>query len=381
MAPDSHEEGRLLLQQGWFSGFIEAEYERAQDEFRRALSIAEREGDSAIERRTLANAAFVDAFHLHWHDCLARGLRAIDLAREDGDPSTEIPASRAVVFALTATGERERVRSLITPALAHAEHLRERWWLTSTSFSNEVLCLYEGDWQTAREMGDVGLAADPRDPRHLALRALLAYQLGDDDVGAAYLSRLQEVAGSSPPPGQIADHVFVAVAIPLAGRIANDDGRLDLARTAAAGVLSLPALSPALATYATAGLGLVAVLVEDPDTAGRLYGTLAAQRGTASFFVPLSFDRLLGLLATTSGRIDVAIGHFAEGLAFCARAGYRSEYAWTAADYADALLMHQGADGRGKAVALQDEALEIARALDMRPLVKRVLARGQPFGA
>ena len=201
VAPDSHEEGRLLAQQGWFSGFIDADYDRAQDEFRRALSIAEREGDSAIERRTLANAAFVDAFHLNWHGCLARGLRAIDLAREDGDPSTEIPASRAVVFALTATGERERVRSLIVPALAHAEQLRESWWLTSTSFSNEVLCLYEGDWQTAREMSDAGLAADPRDPRHLALRAVLAYQLGDDDAGAAYVSRLQEVAESSLPPG------------------------------------------------------------------------------------------------------------------------------------------------------------------------------------
>ena len=74
MPPGSHEAGRLLAQQGWFSGFIEADYDRAQREFQQALAIAEREGDSAIERRTLANAAFVDAFHLRWHDCLARGL-------------------------------------------------------------------------------------------------------------------------------------------------------------------------------------------------------------------------------------------------------------------------------------------------------------------
>jgi hypothetical protein len=237
------------------------------------------------------------------------------------------------------------------------------------------MSLYEGDWRSAREMSDVGLAADPRDPRHLALRAVLEYQLGDDDEGAAYIARLQEVAQGSRPPGPIADHVFLAVAIPLAGRVANDDERLDVARTAAAGVLSLPRLSPALALYATAGLGLIAVQGDDADAAGRFHGTLAAQRGTASFFVPLTTDRLLGLLAATSGRIDAALGHFAEGLAFCDRAGYRTEYAWTAADYADALLAHRGTDGRGKAVALQDEALAIARELGMRPLVERVLAR------
>ena len=50
-------------------------------------------------------------------------------------------------------------------------------------------------------------------------------------------------------------------------------------------------------------------------------------------------------------------------------------YAWTTADYADALLTHVGSDGRSKALALQDEALEIARELDMTPLVECVLAR------
>jgi hypothetical protein len=84
---------------------------------------------------------------------------------------------------------------------------------------------------------------------------------------------------------------------------------------------------------------------------------------------------VLGLLATTAGRVDAALSHFAEGLAFCERAGYRTEYAWTAADYADALLAHPGADRRARAVALLDEAREIARELGMSPLVEHVGAR------
>jgi DNA-binding SARP family transcriptional activator len=373
--PGSREAGMVLAQQGWFSGFIDADYDRAQREFLSALSIAEREGDATIARRTLANAAFVDAFHLEWRDCLVRGYRAIELALEADDPSTEIPARRAVVFALTATGEREQAHSLLAPALARAEQLRESWWLTSTSFSNEVVSLYEGDWSTAREMSDIGLAADPRDARHLALRGVLEHQLGNADAGAAYLARLHEVAASGPPPGTIADHVFLAVAIPLVGRFADRDAALDAAGNAAAGVLSLPAVSPALELYATAGLGLIAVRRGDADAAARLHDVLAPRRGTGSFFVPLAFDRLLGLLSVTAGRIDAAFDHFADGLAFCDPAGYRAEYAWTASDYADALLIDADADRRARAAALQAEALEISRELAMLPLVEHVLAR------
>ena len=94
---------------------------------------------------------------------------------------------------------------------------------------------------------------------------------------------------------------------------------------------------------------------------------------------PLTIDRLLGLLAATSGRIDAALAHFADGLAFCDRAGYRPEYAGLPPTTRTP-CSQQGAGGRGKAVALQDEALEIARELGMRPLTERVLAREQLLG-
>jgi tetratricopeptide (TPR) repeat protein len=372
VSPDSHEAGALLATHGWFSGFIEADYDDAQRAFQKALSIAERDKDAALERRTLANAAFVDAFHLRWRDCLANGLPAVELARHAGDPGTEIPARRAVAFSLTATGEREQGRFHTSAALVHAEQLRESWWLTSTSFSNELLCLYEGDWRTAREMSDLGLGAAPRDPRHLALRAALEYELGNQDEGATCVALLQEVAGSVTPPGPIADHVFVAIVIPILGRTASAE-KLDVAEAAADRVLALPRLAPALALYARSGLALIAVQRSDADAAERHYRALEAQRGTASFFVPLTFDRLLGLLALTFGRADAAVAHFADGLAFCDRAGYRPEYAWTACDYADTLLLRRGADDSGTALALQEEALAVARELDMRPLEERVL--------
>ena len=98
-------------------------------------------------------------------------------------------------------------------------------------------------------------------------------------------------------------------------------------------------------------------------------------RGTACFIIPLTFDRLLGLLAITLGRVDIAVAHYEDGVDFCERAGYRPEYAWTASDYAEALLVRGGPGDRDKAVALQDAALDHARELGMRPLMDRVLTR------
>ncbi len=378
---DSLEEGRLLVWHGWFSVFTDADYQAAQRAFQRVLSIAERKGDAALLRKMLANAAFVDAFHLRFPDCLTKGLRASELAQHAGDMHTEMAARRAAAWALAATGEGEQARFHTAAALAHAEKLHESWWLTSTTFSHELLCLYEGDWQGAREMSELGLAAVPQDPRHLALRAALEYELGDHEAGAVYIARLQQVTDSAPPPGPIADHVFLAIVIPLIGRIANADERLDAAEAAAERVLSLPRVAPVMATYARSGLALIAVQKSNANAAKGLYGALEAQRGTANFFIPLTIDRLLGLLAATLGQIDAGLAHLADGLAFCDRAGYRPEYAWTASDYADVLLQRANADDHARAIALHDEALEIAHELGMRPLIERVLARREIMNA
>ncbi len=375
VSPDSHEAGRLLAQHGWFSGFIEDDYDGAQVAFRRALAIAEREDDEALERRTLANFAFVDAFHLRWRDGLANGLRAIELTADAGDPRTEMAARRSVAFALLATGKCEQARLHTESAVAQAEQLRESWWLTSTSFSHELPCLYQGDWEAARAMSELGLAADSRDPRHLALRAVLEYELGNPDEGAPYLARLQEVARSVPPPGPIADHVFLALVIPLVGRVAGTTERVEVAEAAVERVLALTRLNPALTLYTNSGAALIAVQQRDADTARKLYNALQAQRGTASFFVRLTLDRLLGLLAVTFGRLESALVHFEHGLAFCDRAGYRPEFAWIAFDYADALRKRGGPEDKRKATKLQEASLAIADDLGMRPLTERILAQ------
>ena len=85
--------------------------------------------------------------------------------------------------------------------------------------------------------------------------------------------------------------------------------------------------------------------------------------------------RLLGLLSQTMGSLDQAAAHFDDALAFCRKAGYRPELAWTCCDYADMLRERDAEGDRAKAMALLEESLSISSELGMRPLMERVLSR------
>ena len=86
-------------------------------------------------------------------------------------------------------------------------------------------------------------------------------------------------------------------------------------------------------------------------------------------------DHLLGLLGHTGGKLDDAATHFEDALAFCRKAGYRPELAWSLCDYADMLTERDGPGDQERATVLLDEALDISTELGMRPLMERVQSR------
>jgi ATP/maltotriose-dependent transcriptional regulator MalT len=137
--------------------------------------------------------------------------------------------------------------------------------------------------------------------------------------------------------------------------------------------LSHPA--PALAMVARSARALIAVQRNEAEVAEEHYHAIEPHKRTACFIMPFTFDRILGLLAITLGQIDTALAHYEDGLTFCDRAGYRPEHAWTACDYADALLVRGRPGDRQKAAVLQKAALGTARELEMRPLIERILDR------
>jgi DNA-binding CsgD family transcriptional regulator len=376
--PDSLAAGRLLCSYGVELGRVEGDYENAQAAFAQALAIARREGDPALEVRTLATAADVDFFHLRLQEGLEKARRAIALAGRLGDQQAAWQAHWDAARTLTITGEAGGAQQHAAAALELAERRRGRYQLAMSFRENARLLRLQGNWQGAREFSERGLAVGPQEVTLLGERALLEYEVGDFGQGEAYLERfLATIPPAAARPG--AQYAFPAVTIPLVSRITGVLDRLDIAATAAQAVVSSPFANPVFAMYARAGLGLLAVLRDDAAAATEQYGPLQSQAGT--MYPQISIHRLLGLLAQTMGDLDKAAQHFDDALAFCRRAGYRPELAWTCYDYADMLLNPVGAHGRAplpgdrqKAMSLLGEALAISQELGMRPLMEKVVA-------
>jgi predicted ATPase len=389
---DSLEEGRLLSLHGRLVGTEEGDYEGAQRALDQAQAIAQRQGDVALELRALADAAETLGYRSRYQEALEKALRAAELARRVDDPRSEMLGHYWAALLLVSMGDPVRAEGHAVASVAAAERLRHHFYLARALWAQECLAGCRGQWQAARELNDRGLGVSPRESRLLCTRVILECEVGNFKDSEAYQERLLEVTRLT-PRGPTVDRAFTAIAIPVAGRITGLSERLDMAQEAAETVLSYPSANPLLADIARAGLGLLAVLRGDALAAEQYHTALAHAEGMAIMtVVGIQPDWLLALLAHTMGDLDKAAEHFEDALAFCRKAGYRPQLAWTCCDYADCLLQRAGPVGAGfkpaptpgdrqKAMALLDEALRISRELGMRPLMERVLARRQILAA
>ena len=323
-----------------------------------------------MEMRTLANGSIVDVYHLRYKEGLEKSAAAIELSSRIDAPQDEAIAHYSAVNFMLMLGESSGSRSHAAAGLVPAEKVRDRSWLSRILWANETVYFLQGDWEAARDFNDRALLTVwSGDPRTLFLRASLESGLGDFKSGDSYIDRLLNLMEAT-PPGPDIEHAIPAITIPAVARITGSQELFDAAEEAAKTVVSSPAGTPLMVLLSRAGLGLLAVQQNDVAAAGEQYAALQSAKGVMIWLI--SSDRLLGLLASTMGESDAAIGHFTDAYAFCRKAGYRPELAWTCSDHAEALLYRNEAGDRAKAVALLDEALNLTEALQMEPLTERI---------
>jgi tetratricopeptide (TPR) repeat protein len=370
MVPESSAEaGYLLSTLGWFQGM--SDRRSAAEAFERSAAIARRRKDTTLARRVLISEAHVDFWHLSYDACLDKALAAIELARSAGDDRTEMVALSEVARMTATMGRSAESEEHCARMLAFAERFRERYWLVTARVNRLWLAVLQGDWSLARTLGEEALALQPRDARSLSSLALVMAQLGELPDAQSYAQRLLG-ARSLSTAGFAFEDACAAGYLPQIGRIAASDVWLDDAEDAATAVLSSGVVVPLLDLYVRAGRGLAAVQRADSDAARAAYDALRGHGRVAPAFLGLSFERLLGLLAATGGDHDAATAHFESGLAFCRRAGYHPELAWTAADLAETLRSRGGPGDAVRAARLTAEVRAVAARLGMRPLALRL---------
>src|SRR5207253_7912748 len=106
---------------GWHRGITEGDYEAAEPAFARALELARRFKDLALEGRILVNWAHVESHHMLWQACVEHSLAAIELAVEVRDEYVEVLGHSLAVRALLPLGELGGALAHGAAALAIAE--------------------------------------------------------------------------------------------------------------------------------------------------------------------------------------------------------------------------------------------------------------------
>ena len=377
--PDSHRSGRLWGRYIRAAALERGDYEQADGAYRRAIEIARRERDIALEVHAFADAGSVDGYYLELTQGLEKCLRAIDLAARVRRPDLESTALNWAATILLVTGRPVRARHYAEACLANAEKLRDGYRIAGAIDNLEDLARLEGDWDLARELSDYGLRITPRDGRLLAFRAVLEYESGLKDQGDAFFARLIEaIEGREIGPTLL--NTCAALCLPIITEITGMDGHSDVGRLAAERVIGSLEAPPGLLLSARAGRALTALSQKDVATAETLYERLLPHSGIMVYGGVTAVDRILGLLAGFTGRSDQANTHFASAAQLCQRAGYRPEYAWNAYSWAS-VLAGRYTDGSkppsritanaDKALALLDEALDISHELGMGPLVAK----------
>ncbi|MFB3118911.1 MAG: AAA family ATPase, partial [Stenotrophomonas maltophilia] len=371
---DSHEAGRLLSRYGGILGAVEGNYEGAQQALGRAMTVARRERDAPLEVQTLSFAALVSGIHLHWQESADNGQRAIELAIGDENPFSDLISRYWIALSLLQLGDLDGARPHALAVRDVAERRSTPRQIASNGFMpiTYLSCL-EGAWNAAREYSDQGLEVSPVNSQLLLPRVLLEYETGESAQGEVYLERL---LGEMRRAGPDQPDPFARVSMAIAGiaRITNTRDRLETAGAAAEEALSAQSVTPLVAIYVKTGLALLAVQKGDGMAAAEHYEYLLGQRGTMIWTFS-SVDRLLGLLCQTMGNLDQSVGHFVDAIAFCRKAGYKPELAWSYCDYADVLQERNDPVDNAKAVALLNESLAISTELGMPPLMERVTER------
>ena len=212
--PDSLDAGRLLAQYGYSLWHEEQDYDGAHQAFDRAIAIAQRLGDTALEAGALAYSLIVDGNNWRRDRVLESGPKAIELAQRANDLLAELRARRrarrTVAGALMLKGDIDGARRHATASLEVAESLRHRDALASVPTMLGNLSRHEGDWQTAHRFFDRALEGIPDYPDGLMGKVRAYYQVGDTEAGDTWLERLMTLArdgsGQLGPFGEIPLH-------------------------------------------------------------------------------------------------------------------------------------------------------------------------------
>jgi class 3 adenylate cyclase len=372
---DSALRARLLSRLAEEATFFDS-YERRAALCEEAIAIARRLQDPAVLATTLV--------HAHWALWVAGGLEQrldvaseiVELAEQIGDRIMVMEGHAFRVWDLLELGNATAATREFELVAHLAEELRQPYFRWAAMVIRVQLAMNGGRLTEAASLAqqclELGQEAQ-NDNAALAFGVqtmLLMRERGLTQDAEPLVAGFAAIYPAILPQlrcAQLLTHVDAARAA---------EARVEFENLAGADFADLPRNSTWLFTVAS--LAEVCAFLRDERRAETLYGLLVPFAGRNVTINALSalgaVSRYLGLLAATLGRSEDAARHFEDALAMNTRMGTRQALARTQVEYGELLLADGNAASRAKALALLNEAVETARALEMRLVVEHAVA-------
>jgi tetratricopeptide (TPR) repeat protein len=340
-----------------------------------ALAAARRAGDEAVLAEVLDARLYALWDPAGAEDRLTTAAKLIRLGRASGDEGRE---RDGLFWRFVALMELARVDEAEV-ALAAYERTADASGDAEGSVvalsRHAMLAVLRGRFDTAAALAEKFTARARRiglpDAERLtaALHGGMLTERGSEPAWEAGLEQVYLVASRFP------GHFYEATAariLAALGRHAEAAAELDR--------LLPPVLAASGPRWlgAVTDLSAVAAEVSDRAAAAQLYealrpyaGRLVVWGGANYVNGPASY--FLGLLATELGKADLAVAHFGDAIGMAERIGARPALARILVALGDALVSRGGDGDEQQAADLQRRALDIARRLDLTPLLRRLV--------
>jgi hypothetical protein len=369
--PDSVQEGRIQSRYAMVRGREFSDLPSAEKALARAEEIAGNHNDADLHLFNLSNRIRIYMHHRKHEDAMSAGRELIELSKNSGDKHLIYYGHSDNVLGYIYTGAPDRAREHLRISMELAENLGQHSYIVSSLVAGVNLAANLGDWDDVMTLTERATAMSPGDGRALVVCAIAVGQIGDADDVKNYTDRMPEIQEQQQRLG-LSTASATSRTARVAGNIAyifNDDSCLDEVSQWADEAFADPVQSVGEYLIAATGMAFAMAASNSYEDAGRYYEIIKPHRGSVSDYVQL--DRVLGLLARGMGRHETAAAHFEDAIAFCRRAGYLPDLAWSLCEYAE-MLLESDLD---RATAMLDEALRISTDLGMRPLMERILSK------
>jgi predicted ATPase/DNA-binding CsgD family transcriptional regulator len=350
---------------------------------RQAVEMARRLGDMA----TLA-AALKAPFYALWELQHIEARRAtvtelIKLANKIGDKDLLVQAHTWRLFDLMALGDMQAVADQLDVSSQLAEELRQPFYLYAHMTFRAMHAIFTGRFAEGEQLAQQGLTIGQRLRGQDAL-GVFGVQMFTLRREQGRLKELAPVVKHFVQTSPAASTWRPGLALIYSELGLEQETRTEFAHLAAHdfATISQDARWIACMVY----LAEVCAFLGDVHHATTLYQYLAPYEGynivvSGSVACYGAASHYLGMLATTMSHWEDAQRHFEDALAMNERMGAKTQLAHTQHEYANMLLARAQPSDHEKALSLLQEALSISRALGMRALEERVVARLEHVGS